>query len=316
VLARSGRLGNVRATLFSAPLFLLTLEPIGGCKNFSFDSSPSRLFTALDQTIERLTNDARHPDLGIADLSSFENFLAREANIGGSGRLDIVPIWNDTFGLAYASYLAALLRRVVFVGEPALRAGLKLKRISLNAIRNLNDIVMRVLRLGKPPGPLGSVIDDLSLNLDGENFSRRSRTLERRPCPINDRRKIVSGKDCKRTHAALSSRGMKSSGAETSPFVFSAMRRRTSKLGLIAPGGSLAPLAHGGVGICPRAAEPASEPPVGRGAALCRQPESSAPPFGREPARDGGGENWRRLSLALTSMRQLAHPRRIGLPIF
>ena len=36
-------------------------------------------------------------------------------------RLDIVPIWNDTFGLAYASYLAALLRRVVFVGEPALR---------------------------------------------------------------------------------------------------------------------------------------------------------------------------------------------------
>jgi len=52
-------------------------------------------------------------------------------------------------------------------------------------------------------------------------------------------------------HAALSARGMKSSGAETSPFVFSAMRRRTSKLGLIAPGGSLAPLAHGGVGIMP-----------------------------------------------------------------
>jgi hypothetical protein len=131
---------------------------------------------ALDYTVKRLANDARRLSLGVADLTGLENILAGETDIGcgwlrgrglapphvvGASEKDI-PIWNVFFcssTLALRGNLPAFLRRIVFIGETAFRLRFKFERIRLNAIRGLDQIVVRALCLVEPSRALRHVVD-------------------------------------------------------------------------------------------------------------------------------------------------------------
>ncbi|MCK1679547.1 hypothetical protein IVA87_08745 [Bradyrhizobium sp. 147] len=96
-------------------------------------------------------NDAWINILGITDDASFVNFFAGDADVGG-GR-PRVSLWNAREIVADAGNFTPLLRRVVLVGETALRSCFDLKRICMRAIGSLDLVVgslFRPIEMGRP----------------------------------------------------------------------------------------------------------------------------------------------------------------------
>jgi hypothetical protein len=75
--------------------------------------------------------------------------------------------------------LAALLRRIIFIGKAALRLRLDNQRVGLGALDSGDQRVVGVLEFSQTRYRLCSVIGDRCHDAGGEDFGRRLRARER-----------------------------------------------------------------------------------------------------------------------------------------
>ncbi|MFV0645254.1 MAG: hypothetical protein ACK5NN_12280 [Sphingomonadaceae bacterium] len=96
--------------------FCVWLDRLG---NSALHCGAGRLLSAFDQVIQRATDNAWIIALGIANLPRLVDGFARQANVSSRwGK--VVIIWNDFRPSSLLTNLPALLRRIIFIRQPAL----------------------------------------------------------------------------------------------------------------------------------------------------------------------------------------------------
>ena len=90
------------------------------------------LDTFRNAFIKYTAHDARIGNLRIADLSGFVDFLVSKARF--HRRWNLLLIWKKVSALPLFANLPGSLRRIIFIGQPALRHALDFQSIGLGAV--------------------------------------------------------------------------------------------------------------------------------------------------------------------------------------
>jgi hypothetical protein len=93
-------------------------------------------FASVDLFVDCAPDNAGVGDFGVPDFASFVNVFARQSSFGCGRRDNTVLVWNG-FGAPLLPDFSALLCRVIFIGEPALRQRFDFERVGLGAIEDV-----------------------------------------------------------------------------------------------------------------------------------------------------------------------------------
>lgn len=102
------------------------------------------LLACFDALADDTSNNAGIRALRVADFAGFVNLFGCQSDVCG-GRGESILIGNTFW--ATRCYFTALLRGVVFVGEPDLRLALDQQRVFLGAVSGRDQGMMRNLCL-------------------------------------------------------------------------------------------------------------------------------------------------------------------------